>query len=111
MMLLLPEYMATWVMGLAFPASLKNTRSPGRRSDFATLSPILHCATGSSGSVSHLLKTLLVRQEQSDRALVNGGRVPRCLWRCRAWWVCSRRLRKARNQYLSFFFFMICLFV
>ena len=79
MMLLLPEYMATWVMGLAFPASLKNTRSPGRRSDFATLSPILHCATGSSGSVSHLLKTLLVRQEQSSERKASQGSGGECL--------------------------------
>src|SRR5688572_8267968 len=78
--------MPTWVMGRYGPASLKKTRSPGRRSDFSTLSPIYHCPTGLSGIVTHSLKTRLVKQEQSsDRKAVHGigGEctygVPRCV--------------------------------
>src|SRR5215213_8131996 len=39
---------------------------PGRRSDFSTLRPKFHCTTGLSGIVTHLLKTRLVKQEQSS---------------------------------------------
>ena len=66
MMLPLPEYMATWVMTLLLP-SLKNTRSPGRRLDFATFRPYFHCLTGLSGSRRpNFLKTTFVWQEQSS---------------------------------------------
>ena len=65
MMLPLPEYMATWVMK-RLPPSLKKTRSPGRKSDYATSCPASYCPTGSWGRPSHLLKTKLVKQEQSS---------------------------------------------
>src|SRR4028118_1000051 len=69
-----PEYMATWVMGEPSPASLKKTRSPGRRSDLSTPRPACHCPIGLSGSVSHLSNTRLVRQEQSSGGQARRGR-------------------------------------
>src|SRR5215210_2248385 len=59
--------MPTWVIPLLRPPSLKNTMSPGRTFDFATLWPRLyfHCPLSLMGSLwPNLRKTILVRHVQ-----------------------------------------------
>src|ERR687894_87894 len=77
--------MPTWVMPLLGPPSLKNTMSPGRRPDFATLRarPYFHCPPSlMERSWPNLAQVLLVRHVHLIRLPLQVAYlylVPRCL--------------------------------
>src|SRR5918997_2555574 len=80
-----PEYRPTWVMPLLRPASLKNTMSPGRSLDFATLRArsYFHCPPSLMESLwPNLAQVFLVRHVQLIRLLLQVAYlypVPMCL--------------------------------
>src|ERR671916_3319784 len=92
--------MPTWVMPLRRPPSLKNTMSPGRSLDFATLRarPYLHCLPSLMESLwPNLAQVFLVRHVQLIRLRLQVAYpylVPMCLLAARTTAVPDPRARE-----------------